>query len=80
MSGIGGRTTQCSADPADTHFACSRERHPVHTRPMATTVPTGPFFLHPCGDGVELALRSHATTIEMHELTVANLDRLRLWE
>jgi ribosomal-protein-serine acetyltransferase len=47
---------------------------------MPTTAPTGPFFLHPCGDGVDLVLRTHATTVELHELTVANLDRLRLWE
>ena len=47
---------------------------------MALTTPAGPFFSHPCGDGVELVLRSLSTTVEMHELTLANLDRLRSWE
>jgi ribosomal-protein-serine acetyltransferase len=47
---------------------------------MALTPPAGPFFSHPCGDGVELVLRSLATTVEMHELTLANFDRLRMWE
>ena len=47
---------------------------------MVPSVPAGPFFVHPCGGGVELVLRDLSTTVEMHELTVANLDRLRRWE
>jgi ribosomal-protein-serine acetyltransferase len=41
---------------------------------------TGSFFAHPCDDGSELLLRDLSTTLEMHALTIANLDRLRLWE
>lgn len=47
---------------------------------MALTPPADPFFSHACGDGVELVLRSLATTVEMHALTLANFDRLRLRE
>jgi ribosomal-protein-serine acetyltransferase len=47
---------------------------------VATSATAGPFFAHPCGDGVDLVLRDLSTTVVMHELTVANLDRLRLWE
>ena len=44
------------------------------------SAPAAPFFAHPCADGVDLVLRDLSTTVDMHELTVANLDRLRLWE
>jgi ribosomal-protein-serine acetyltransferase len=40
----------------------------------------GAFFAHACDDGVELVLRELSTTVEMHELVLANLDRLRRWE
>jgi len=40
----------------------------------------GAFFAHPCADGVDLVLRELSTTVEMHELVVANLAHLRRWE
>ncbi|MBW4042073.1 MAG: GNAT family N-acetyltransferase [Acidobacteria bacterium] len=47
---------------------------------MGTTAVSESFFSHPCVDGVELVLRDLSTTVEMHELTVANIERLRRWE
>jgi RimJ/RimL family protein N-acetyltransferase len=47
---------------------------------MAPTAPAGPFFARPCGGETDLVLRDLSTTVEMHELTVANLDRLHPWE
>lgn len=47
---------------------------------VTTTVSTSAFFAHPCGDRSELVLRDLSTTLEMHALTIANLDRLRRWE
>jgi ribosomal-protein-serine acetyltransferase len=45
-----------------------------------TTPSTSAFFAHPCGDGSELVLRDLSTTLDMHALTIANLERLRRWE
>jgi ribosomal-protein-serine acetyltransferase len=39
-----------------------------------------PFLEHDLGGGAALALRDLGTVAESHRLTVANLDRLRLWE
>jgi RimJ/RimL family protein N-acetyltransferase len=47
---------------------------------MAVSALGSPFFARSCGDGVELVLRSVATTVEMHVLTMKNLERLRQWE
>jgi ribosomal-protein-serine acetyltransferase len=52
----------------------------VHTDAVTQAALTGSFFAHPCDDGSELVLRDLSTTLEMHALTLANLDRLRLWE
>ena len=52
----------------------------MHTGAVTSTVITASFFAHPCGDGSELVLRDLSTTLEMHALTIANLDRLRRWE
>jgi ribosomal-protein-serine acetyltransferase len=46
---------------------------------MSTALP-GAFFSHPCAEGVDLVLRELSTTVEMHELVVANLEHLRRWE
>jgi ribosomal-protein-serine acetyltransferase len=47
---------------------------------VATTAPVGTCFAHPCGGTVDLVLRDLSTTVAMHHLTVANLDRLHPWE
>lgn len=39
-----------------------------------------PMFTHDLGDGIALALRDNSTVERVHDLTVKNLDRLRLWE
>jgi ribosomal-protein-serine acetyltransferase len=52
----------------------------VHTGAVLPSSLAGAFFTHPCDDGVDLVLRELSTTVEMHELVVANLDRLRRWE
>jgi ribosomal-protein-serine acetyltransferase len=52
----------------------------VHTDRVSLPPSSGAFFGHPCAEGVDLVLRDLSTTVEMHELTVANIDRLRRWE
>jgi ribosomal-protein-serine acetyltransferase len=47
---------------------------------VTSTPLPGAFFAHPCAEGVDLVLRELSTTVEMHELVVANLARLRRWE
>ncbi|TDS76009.1 GNAT family N-acetyltransferase [Amnibacterium kyonggiense] len=47
---------------------------------MSSTAPLGAFFAHRCAEDVDLVLRELFTTVEMHELVVANLERLRRWE
>jgi ribosomal-protein-serine acetyltransferase len=47
---------------------------------VRSTALPGAFFAHPCADGVDLVLRELSTTVEMHELIVADLAHLRRWE
>jgi ribosomal-protein-serine acetyltransferase len=47
---------------------------------VTSTALPGAFFAHPCAEGVDLVLRELSTTVEMHELVVANLAHLRRWE
>lgn len=52
----------------------------MHTGAVTSAALPGAFFARPCADGVDLVLRELSTTVEMHELVVANLAHLRRWE